>query len=154
MINFGFIVDSATVYTNQRTIPNGKLNLASTYYWKVAAINSLGFGPWSETWNFSTAINHITKIGSEIPTSFSLSQNYPNPFNPTTKIKFDIPTFSNVRINIYDITGREIYNLVNETLTPGSYQTSFDGLELNSGIYFYKLITKNFTETKKMLLLK
>jgi hypothetical protein len=96
----------------------------------------------------------IQNISSELPYSYSLSQNYPNPFNPTTKIKFDVSKSGYVRIIIYDITGCEIQTLVNEILQPGTYETTFDGSQLTSGVYFYKLITDRYSETKKMLLIK
>ncbi len=104
----------------------------------------------------------IQNISTETPTAYSLGQNYPNPFNPTTKIKFDIATDSRFRGNdpprvvlkVYDVMGREVQTLVNESLKPGTYEVSFDGSALNSGVYFYKLITNGYTETRKMLLLK
>jgi hypothetical protein len=106
----------------------------------------------------------INKISNEVPSSFKLEQNYPNPFNPTTKIKFDIatnnPPFNKggqgglITLKIYDILGREIQTLVNEKLNPGTYEVTFDGSNLASGIYFYQLKSGNFIETKKMLLIK
>jgi hypothetical protein len=97
------------------------------------------------------------------PTDFILYQNYPNPFNPFTRIKFNIaPLLRGVgeargvytQLKVYDITGKEIITLVNETLQSGSYETTFDGSNLSSGIYFYKLETNQFTDIKKMILLK
>jgi hypothetical protein len=90
-----------------------------------------------------------------------LFQNYPNPFNPTTKIKFNVPKSDNVKIIIYDITGREVQTLVNEKLQPGTYETTFDGSQLTSSVYFYRMVirhsgssTDGYSETKKMLLVK
>jgi photosystem II stability/assembly factor-like uncharacterized protein len=102
----------------------------------------------------------VSKNSSVVPTNFYLSQNYPNPFNPTTKIKFDIPagpvgqTFLSVTLKIYDILGREIQTLVNEKLQPGSYEVTFDGSNLSSGIYFYQLKAGEYIENKKMVLIK
>jgi hypothetical protein len=96
----------------------------------------------------------ITNVNSEIPNEYKLKQNYPNPFNPTTKIKFDIPKSSNVKLTVYDITGKEISILVNEKISPGSYETEFNGDKYASGIYFYRLETPDFFQTKKMLLIK
>lgn len=96
----------------------------------------------------------ITNISTGIPTSFSLSQNYPNPFNPTTVIRFWLSVGSNTSLKIYDVMGREVQTLVNEKLQPGTYESSFDGSQFTSGVYFYKLSTDGFSETKKMLLLK
>jgi hypothetical protein len=108
----------------------------------------------------------IQNISTEIPSRFSLSQNYPNPFNPETKIKFDIPLSRGVsegrgvlvRLVIYDILGKEIATLVNEQLKPGTYEVEWSatcgGSNYPSGVYFYKLIANEFTETKKMVLIK
>jgi 5-hydroxyisourate hydrolase-like protein (transthyretin family) len=105
----------------------------------------------------------IKQIGIEVPNEFKLYQNYPNPFNPVTKIKFEIPSngfpigaFGNDRVvlKIYDILGREIQTLVNESLQPGSYEVTFDGSSLSSGIYFYQLKAGDYIETKKMLMIK
>jgi photosystem II stability/assembly factor-like uncharacterized protein len=100
----------------------------------------------------------IKQISNIIPNCFSLSQNYPNPFNPTTKIKFSIPPSRGARgvtnLTIYDVLGREIAALVNEQLSPGSYEAEWDGSNYPSGVYFYKLTTADYTETKKMILLK
>ncbi|MCB9249536.1 MAG: T9SS type A sorting domain-containing protein [Ignavibacteriales bacterium] len=80
--------------------------------------------------------------------------NYPNPFNPTTTINFKVKETGNVNIIIYDALGREVKQLVNETKQPGSYNISFDGSRLSSGIYFYTMRANNFTASKKMLLTK
>src|SRR3990172_2010479 len=97
--------------------------------------------------------------GNPVPENFWLGQNYPNPFNPTTTIRFSIPPFEGssgriVTVTIYDILGREVATLVNEQLKPGTYEVQWDGREFSSGIYFYKLISGNYLETKKMVLLK
>jgi hypothetical protein len=96
----------------------------------------------------------IQNISTEIPSKYSLGQNYPNPFNSTSNLKFQIANFVNAKIVVYDIQGREVQTLVNETLQPGTYETTFDGSNLSSGIYFYKLIAGDFTETKRLTLLK
>lgn len=101
-------------------------------------------------------ITGIIKTTENIPTLFSLSQNYPNPFNPVTKIKFDVPSIgqSMVTLKIFDIMGREVQTLVDERLQPGTYETTFDGSNLSSGVYFYQMISGSYKETKKLLLLK
>jgi len=98
----------------------------------------------------------INNVNSEIPEIFSLSQNYPNPFNPTTKIKFDISGSSAAQtfLYVYDLIGREIAVLVNQHLKPGTYEVDFDGSNLPSGVYYYKLESGGFIETKKMVLIK
>lgn len=96
----------------------------------------------------------INPIGNKIPKEFSISQNYPNPFNPTTKLKFALPKSTNVILKIFDNLGKEISTLVNGDLKAGYYEYDFDGSNFSSGIYFYKIITAEFTETKKMVLVK
>jgi photosystem II stability/assembly factor-like uncharacterized protein len=102
----------------------------------------------------------VTFIEDEIftsqPKEFLLSQNYPNPFNPTTTIKYQIPLISFVTIKVYDVLGNEIATLVNEEKPAGEFSVEFriDNLELSSGIYFYQLRAEDYTETKKMVLLK
>ncbi len=86
--------------------------------------------------------------------TFSLYQNYPNPFNPSTAIKFDIPKSSHVQIVVYDILGREVQQLLNEEKKPGSYEVTWDASGFASGVYFYKIITDELIETKKMVLMK
>ncbi len=88
------------------------------------------------------------------PNRISLNQNYPNPFNPSTKIRYSTPTSEFVTLKVYDVLGKEVATLVNEEKATGSYEVSFDAAGLSSGMYFYKLQTDNFVETKKMLLLK
>lgn len=91
---------------------------------------------------------------TEIPTEFSLSQNYPNPFNPTTNLEFGISELELVSLKVYDIQGKEIMTLVNEVKPAGRYQVKFDGSNLGSGIYFYKITAGNFSSVKKMFLIK
>ena len=96
----------------------------------------------------------VHQISSEVPEEFSLSQNYPNPFNPSTKIKFDVPKASHTKLIIYDMLGREVTTLVNQQLKPGSYQADWDASAFSSGVFFYKIISGGFAETKKMILMK
>lgn len=96
----------------------------------------------------------ITQISIEVPLRFSLAQNYPNPFNPTTKIRFAIPKQSLIRLTIYDVTGRAIAILVSEELKTGTYEVDWDASNRASGVYYYKLEAENYSETKKMVLLK
>lgn len=96
----------------------------------------------------------IRQISSEVPTAYSLKQNYPNPFNPNTVINFQLPKNNFVTLKIYDILGREVATLVNEQLKPGAYRVDWDASNYSSGMYFYKLSTDNFSETKRMALVK
>ncbi len=98
----------------------------------------------------------IKPISNAIPKSYRLYQNYPNPFNPLTKIRFDLPKTSNTKIKIYDILGKEIATLVNEKLSPGTYEIPFSisNVQLPSGLYFYKFSSDEFSDTKKLIILK
>jgi hypothetical protein len=89
-----------------------------------------------------------------IPTNTELAQNYQNPFNPATKIKYSISKAGYVKINIYNIVGEQVALLVNENMSPGNFEVEFDGSNLPSGVYFYKLETTKFVDVKKMILLK
>lgn len=103
-------------------------------------------------------VSKPTSVESEevvaVPETFELSQNYPNPFNPSTTIKFTIPKSSQVKLVVYDILGREIDVLVNKELVSGIYEVMFSQKDLPSGIYFYKIQAGEYSETKKMFLLK
>ncbi len=101
-----------------------------------------------------TTVNNTTQISNVIPTQYSLTQNYPNPFNPVTRINFAIPKQGLVSLKVYDVLGREVKSLVNEVKAPGEYSVDFNGTELSSGVYFYKLESNGFTDIKKMMLIK
>jgi len=94
------------------------------------------------------------ETGTITPTEFSLQQNFPNPFNPSTQIKFSVPQTSDVKVLITDLLGREVAILVNDNLAAGNYSVDFNASNLSSGIYFYTLITDNFKQSKKMMLMK
>jgi len=96
----------------------------------------------------------IQNISTETPAKYSLGQNYPNPFNPTCNVQFSMYKAGQVKLVVYDVQGREVQTLVNEKLSAGTYEVKFDGSMLNSGVYFYKMMTDGFTETKKMTLIK
>jgi hypothetical protein len=96
----------------------------------------------------------VEVVGGAIPTEYSLTQNYPNPFNPSTNINFTLPQSGNVTLKVYDITGKEVATLLNGYQAAQTYHVQFDGSALASGVYFYKLQTDNFTQTKKMVLMK
>jgi hypothetical protein len=91
---------------------------------------------------------------SGIPLSFALHQNYPNPFNPATRIEYDVPVASRVRLLVYDLIGRGIATLVDENQSPGFKSIDFHSGELASGIYFYRLSAGAYTATKKLLIVK
>jgi phosphatidylserine/phosphatidylglycerophosphate/cardiolipin synthase-like enzyme len=96
----------------------------------------------------------INRIGNEVPALYSLEQNYPNPFNPKTNIKYSIPENSFVTLKIYDLLGREIKTLVNQNQISGKYSITFDMSGFASGLYLYKMQAGNFSDTRKMILVK
>jgi len=101
----------------------------------------------------------ISDDRQQLPLAFGLSQNYPNPFNPATTIRFSLETKAHVRLSVYDILGRKITTLINEELPSGNHSITWNGKdykgnEVASGIYFYRIETDSFSETRKMVLLK
>lgn len=108
--------------------------------------------------NFGIDVEPLTgvepTITTKIPSEFNLYQNYPNPFNPETNISFDMPESGFISLKVFNSLGEEVATLVNEFKNKGSYNVSFDGANLSSGIYFYKLEYENFVSIKKMMLIK
>lgn len=100
--------------------------------------------------------NILTNLNNPIesPKTYKLEQNYPNPFNPETKINFSLAKGTDVKLIIYDCLGREVYFLMDEYKTIVDYVVKFNAINLSSGVYFYKLITKEFNDRKKMILIK
>jgi hypothetical protein len=169
-VRFAFSDDSGIFHL--LSLPAGSLKII---------VHRLGFSSDSTTVNLASSLDSvnfylnqlyvgITENGNIIPEKYSLYQNYPNPFNPVTKIKFEIPLFNppldkggrgGVSLKIFNILGKEVATLVNENLQPGSYEVSFNGVNLSSGIYFYKLTSGDpggsgqvFSDIKRAVLIK
>jgi len=104
-------------------------------------------------YNWSTSISAVRGRNS-VPLTNELAQNYPNPFNPTTNISFSLAARSNVTLKVFDILGREVATLVSEELPAGTHTFQWNALNLSSGVYFYRLQTGSFTQTKKLILLR
>lgn len=107
-----------------------------------------------QTANFDTLDVGISNYNTTIPDKFELYQNYPNPFNPSTTIKFDIPQATTASLIVFDVVGKEIARLVDQKLSPGSYQYTMNADNFASGIYYYQIKTESFTQIRKMILLK
>ncbi len=122
----------------------------------VCAVQSLSDSALAYYYNdFRTCVPiGIEPISTEIPQKFELFQNYPNPFNPMTKLKFQMPKSAFTKLAVFDVTGKEISILVNQNLKPGIYEIDWNAENIPSGVYFYSLITNEFTQTKKMVVLK
>ena len=103
---------------------------------------------------FSPTPSGVKKITNEVPVKYSLHQNYPNPFNPTTNMRFDLHKLSHAKLIVFDMLGKEVAVLVDEKLSAGIYEVDWDGSDYPSGVYFYKLITDEFVDVKKMVLVK
>jgi hypothetical protein len=115
----------------------------------------------AENTAITTALNAGTKTIAtdvdkveDLPIAFQLQQNYPNPFNPSTKITFSLAHSANTSLKVFDMLGREVATLVNGYTVSGTHDVQFNAMNLASGIYYYKLTSGNFTEVKKMVLLK
>jgi hypothetical protein len=121
--------------------------------------NYIFAGVWGESvWRREISeLTGVQIISSKLPEEYTLYQNYPNPFNPSTKIKFDVRAKGDkefVTLKIYNVLGKEVSTLVNESLASGSYEVTWNGESINSGTYFYKIQIGNYIETKRMVLLK
>jgi hypothetical protein len=140
-VNFNF------TYTSNQSITNGNRVF-------VTATGSTNGGIWIYT---DTTLTGLTKINTIIPREYILEQNYPNPFNSNTTVKFKMANTGIATINIYDISGRLIKNLLKENLQPGEYNYNFNAGDLSSGIYFYKMFVnggQDYNNVKKMIILK
>jgi len=148
LINQNFFrpsVKSNSFYSIQRTIDSGFILAGySDQEMYIVKTDSMGF----------TNTVGINPVNEYLPKNFELFQNYPNPFNPSTTISFSIPTGSFVKLKVFDITGREIKVLISEYKQSGTYEVMFDGGNLSSGVYYYKLEAGNYFEIKKMVLIK
>jgi endo-1,4-beta-xylanase len=164
--------DSATTYNAQisvnssfsstildTTVTDTLLQLSllkegTEYFWRVSASNDKGTSLYSTVASFTTEQpTDVTKSGG-IPADFALAQNYPNPFNPTTQIKYSVPEKDYVSLKVYSLVGQEVATLFNGVRQPGNYVATFDGTGLASGVYLYRLVARDFVETRKLLLLR
>ena len=115
---------------------------------------SSGLTPTHAVYSYYPYTSSVESKKNIIPEHFMLSQNYPNPFNPSTTIHYSIPEQSHVTIKVFDVRGRELATLVNGQQPKGNFEIEFDATELTSGVYFYKIQTGDFVDTKKMILLR
>ncbi len=125
--------------------------------WRVYAYNNGNDSQQSSTTFIVTLVRSVIgvqKISSNVPERFSLYNNYPNPFNPSTTVKFDVPRMQNVKIIVYDALGRVAVVLVDEVVQPGTFEVKWDALGFASGIYYYRIETVGYTNTRKMVLVK
>lgn len=156
----GTLIVKMSLKTSAGSFANQPLNLAwknySGFYTRVYAyVNNLNTEITTPaTHSIDSTTISINQISSLVPVEYKIFQNYPNPFNPATKIKFDVPKLSNVNLTVFDITGKEVEQLVNTKLSAGSYEYNWNAVQYSSGVYFYRIQTDGFIETKRMMLLK
>lgn len=143
--SIGFIKGNGTTNHPSKYIFNdNKLN-AGTYKYRLKQ---------TDYNNNITIYNLPGNVIIKVPAEFILSQSYPNPSNPKSKIDYQVPSNGLVTIKVYDLIGREVVTLVNEYKQAGYYSTEFDGSNLASGVYIYRLKTSSFSDSKKIVLLK
>ena len=146
------VMDTSFTFVNE-----GKL---SPFYWKVRAINKSGESAWSDSVFVETILTVVNSSFGEIPKRFYVMQNYPNPFNPITVIQYGLAEAAKVNIDVYNILGEKVGELLNMEQEAGNYRVEFNGRDLPSGIYFYRLKAdgirtgKQYNAIKKMVLLK
>ncbi len=140
-------------WQNWTTVVNDSVHLTAGTHQLMILVTRGGFNLSSMTF-FLTAVGIDDKNDANNPLKFSLSQNYPNPFNPATTIQYAIPKTAKVVLKIYDITGKLIETLVNQTQVAGEYSINWQAKNLPSGNYFYKLQAGEFSQTQKLTLLK
>ncbi len=158
---FGTTVLDSTATIDSIHVPAGRLSNNVKYYWHVNAANSGGTGAYSVKFNFTPGVLGVSS-NNEAVKVFKLCDNYPNPFNPNTSIKYQIASNTDVKLVVYDITGKTIATLVDKKQDAGMYEVIFNANNLSSGVYFYKLTTNDpstgsghgFTDVKKMMLVK
>ncbi len=121
---------------------------------KYSSFSYAGQGPNNVYFNQENLITGVTPVSGNIPEIYELKQNYPNPFNPSTTIRFNIPKSGFVNLKVYDVLGNEAAVLVNKNLNPNSYEVIWDAGRFASGVYFYKLVSGDYTSVKKMILVK
>lgn len=146
------VFDQSGITSTEQQIENLEEN--TRHYWRVFGETEEYEGPNSIVWLFTTEAATSVDGDEQTPNEFFLFQNYPNPFNPESTIKIQIAERSNVVLKIFDITGRETKTLLNQSMQPGIYEVNFDASDLTSGVYYYRLETESFSQTRKMILLK
>ncbi len=146
------IVHKSVLGTGGEAFSDGEYRIVGTLGQPFMSSESNPVGFW---YLASRELNvEVEQNSLNVPGEFQLQQNYPNPFNPTTTIEFALPKQSNVTLKLFDILGREMATLVDAELESGVHKINFDGKDLASGIYFYRIHAEGFLKTKKLMLLK
>ena len=150
---FFVIIDS--VETDVLTYQEVGLSPEVDYIYKVCSYNEYGFSAYTNTIEVRITKNHSSVFEDKaVSSNFHLGNNYPNPFNPVTRINFNIPEASRVKLTVYNALGQSVAELVNNHMEQGSYSVEWNASRFSSGIYYYKMETEGFTQIKKMILIK
>jgi hypothetical protein len=123
-------------------------------YYKIRSIGALGAGSFSVTGYFETSGSSSVGSGRDIPTTYALSQNYPNPFNPSTRIRYSVPERTFVTIRVYNALGAQVAIVDEGDRAAGEHEVVFEATGLASGLYFFRLQSAGFAETRKMIVLR
>lgn len=161
-VEAGYIIERKAASTNSfsaiDTVKSGvtsyidkKIEGNITYIYRIKAYTQLGESDYSDE---VSAVFVGIKDEENVPSDYYLSQNYPNPFNPSTNIKFDLPHSGLTKITVYDLLGREMLTLINAEMNAGYHEINFNGDRYQSGVYFYRISSGDFIQSKKMILLK
>jgi hypothetical protein len=149
--NIKFIGKNGTIYKQVSNNVGSYSFTGAEKYIRIYASNLLGT---SHAWTQPVYVNPVYVESSQIPVKFALHQNYPNPFNPETKISFDIPENGFTNLKIYNILGIEVAEPLNKLLKAGSHTITFNASNLSTGVYFYKIITGDYSDIKQMMFVK
>lgn len=151
----------ATTVFDQSGITGTSKNISglvnnTLYYWRVNATNAGGTSNWSEVRSFTTArgSTFVNRLGKAFPAIYYLGQNFPNPCNPSTSIQFSLPQAGYASLVIYNTLGTTVRTLLSQSLTPGTYRVQWDARDVPTGVYFYRLMSGMFVETRKMLVIR
>jgi photosystem II stability/assembly factor-like uncharacterized protein len=152
----GNIYKSTTGGTSWAPMTTAQINIFHFDFIRVGTtVTGFAVSPAGTVYKLSEPV--VTSVSSEnnsIPSEYKIEQNYPNPFNPSTIIKYSVPKTSFVTVKVYDVTGKLVESLLSENKNAGNYEINFNGAKYSSGVYYYTMQAGNYTETKKMILVK
>jgi len=129
-------------------------NLADIHQFKVDGGDGASTVVWFDNWYFYKSGTAIRELSGSGPSAYALEQNYPNPFNPTTNIRFSLLEANHVTLKVYNMLGQEVVTLVDDFKNAGTFEVTFDAVNIPTGTYFYSIAAGSFTSIKKMLLIK